>query len=368
MFIFQKEELKRVSPLLLFWAVYTAAFFLWAKTFFYTLPFLLGLLIAIFVQPAIRFLERKFHWNHAAATATMVLVFLAALFTVLVILSVIAVQEITAFLMQASENDFAEFSQPVSDFLNKIGEYLQKFDLTFWEQNKEAILEQLQNSMELILGLLGMALNFFSSLPAVITMLIVTVVSAFFLARDLEKLKLWLKTLFNSTIATHMKTAARSTSGVGQKYIFSYLFLYFITFCETYVILKILSLSYPLSTAFFTAVADVLPVLGPGFVFLPLILYQLLIGQYTKALGILIGWGIISLIRQIMEPKLISSTIKIHPLAMLAAIYFSLAGKNLWILFYIMGLFMLYSIFRETGALPTVIENAKENCETAAEK
>lgn len=368
MLIFQKEELKRISPLFLFWAVYTAAFFLWAKTFFYTLPFLLGLLIAIFVQPAIRLLERKFHWNHGVSTAVTVFVFLAALFTVLVVLSVIAVQEISAFLMQASENGFAEFSQPVSNFLNKIEEYLQKFDLSFWEQNKEAILEQLQKSMDLILGFLGVVLNFFSSLPAVITMLIVTVVSAFFLARDLEKLKCWLKALFSSSMAAHMRTAAKSTGGVGQKYIFSYLFLYFITFCETYVILKILSLSYPLSTAFFTAVADVLPVLGPGFVFLPLILYQLLIGQYAKALGILIGWGIISLIRQILEPRLISSTIKIHPLAMLAAIYFSLAGKSLWILFYIMGLFMLYSVFREAGALPAVIENEAKSCENAPEK
>lgn len=368
MLIFQKEELKRLSPLLLFWVIYTALFFLWAKTFFYTLPFLLGLLIAIFVQPAIKFLEKKLHWSHTTATAVTVFLFLAALGALFIILGVIAVQEITAFLMQASENGFAEFSQPVSDFLNKIGGYLQKFDLTFWEQNKEMILEQLQKSMDLILGFLGMVLGFFSSLPAVITMLIVTVVSAFFIARDLEKLKAWLKALLSSTIASHMKTAAKSNGGVGQKYIFSYLFLYFITFCETHVILKILSLSYPLSTAFFTAVADVLPVLGPGFVFLPLILYQLLIGQYAKALGLLIGWGIISLIRQIMEPKLISSTVKIHPLAMLAAIYFSLAGKNLWILFYVMGLCMLYSIFRETGALPAVIKGTKEKGDAVLEK
>lgn len=367
MLIFQKEELKRLSPLLLFWVIYTAAFFLWVKTFFYTLPFLLGLLAAIFVQPAIKFLEQKFHWNHTAAAATAVITFLTALCAALVVLGVIAVQEIAAFLIQASENGFSEFSEPVSDFLNKIGGYLQNFDLNFWEQNKEAILEQLQNSKELIWGIWGVTVNFFSSLPAVITMLIVTVVSAFFIARDLEKLKVWLKSLLTGTVAAHMKNAAKNTGGAGQKYMFSYLFLYFITFCETYVILKILSVSYPLSTAFFTAAADVLPVLGPGFVFIPLILYQLLIGQYAKALGLLIGWGIISLIRQILEPKLVSSSIKIHPLAMLAAIYFSLAGKSLWILFYIIGLFMLYSVFRETGALPAMVESSKENREAVSE-
>lgn len=365
--MFQKQEIKRLYPLLLFWAVYTAVFFLWVKTFFYTLPFLLGLLIAVAVQPAILFLDRKFHWNHTLSTTIVTVGTLAALFAALAFLSVFAVREITAFIVRASDNGFAEFSQPVADFLNKIGGYLQKFNLGFLEQNKEEIMELLQNSMDLIVRFLGTVLTLITSLPTVITMLIVVVFAVFFISRDMGKLKAWVKGVLSAGAVFHVKSAAENSGGMGRKYLLSYLFLYFITFCETYVILTILGMSYPLTTALITAVADVLPVLGPGFVFLPIAVYQLLIGEYAKAAGLLIGWGVVSLIRQIIEPKLVSSTVKIHPLAMLAAIYFSLVGKSIWILFYVMGFFALHSAFRETGALPSLTAQG-EKTNAAPEK
>ncbi len=354
--MFETKELKRIWPLLLFWAGYTLLFVLWAKTFFYTLPFLLGLLISIAVQPAVQLIERKFHWSRTASAAVVTVLAFAVLFAALTFLSVFAVREITAFILRVSEDGFAEFSQPVADFLNRAGSYLQKFDFKFLEQNKQEIMDLLQNSIDLIVKFLGTMLGILTSLPTVVTMLIVTVFSTFFISRDMGKLRAWIKEILSDSAAFHVKTAAENSGGMGRKYLLSYLFLYFITFCETYVILTILGMEYPLTTALITAVADVLPVLGPGFVFLPVTIYQLWVGKYAKALGLLIGWGVISLIRQIVEPRLVSSTVKVHPLSMLAAIYFSLVGKNLWILLYVVGFFTLHSAFRETGALPFLMK------------
>ena len=67
----------------------------------------------------------------------------------------------------------------------------------------------------------------------------------------------------------------------------------------------------------------------------------------------------ITCIRQIIEPKLVSSTAKVHPLGMLCAIYFSLVSGSIWVLFYVMGLLILYSAFKETGALPSLTHNNK---------
>ncbi len=359
--MFQIRELKRLSPLLLFWAAYTVLFFLWVKTFFYTLPFLLGFLIAVAVQPAILFLDRKFHWNHTLSTALVTAGVLAGLSAALVFLGIFAVREITAFILRASQGGFSEFSKPVADFLNQIGAYMQKFDLGFLEQNRQEILDFLQSSMDFLTGLLGAVLGVITSLPTVAAMLIVVVFAAFFFSRDMGKLRAWVKGLLSKNAVFHVKSAAESSGGMGRKYLLSYLFLYFITFCETFVILRILNMPYPLTAAVITAVADVLPVLGPGLVFLPLTLYRVLTGEYAAALGLLIGWGVISLIRQIMEPRLVSATVKIHPLSTLAALYFSLVGKSIWIFFYAIGFFSLYAAFRRTGALPPLAEEKSEN-------
>ena len=69
-----------------------------------------------------------------------------------------------------------------------------------------------------------------------------------------------------------------------RKYVLSYLFLYFLTFCETCVIMAVLGIPYPLMTGLIAAVADVLPVLGPGMVLAPVAIYQLLVGEYALSL------------------------------------------------------------------------------------
>lgn len=349
----QKRELKRVCPLLIFIAAYSLLFFLWVKTFFYTLPFLLGLLAAVLLHPVILFLDQKLHWNHTLSTAVVTLLALSALFAALVFLSILAVQEISTFLTWVSNGGFSELSQPVSQFLTQVENFWQQFHWDFLRQNSQDIINFLKNSLDLIASFLSAAASIITSLPAAITLVIVVFFSTFFIARDLERLQKWARRFLSGTAVFHMKKAVENTKGAGRKYLLSYLLIYFITFCETYVILSLLDMKYPLLVSLITAVADVLPILGPGAVFTPLAVYKLLTGRYIQAAGLLIGWLVITCIRQVIEPKLVASSTKVHPLAMLAAIYFSLVGKNIWLLFYVMGFFILYGAFRETGALPS---------------
>ena len=321
----------------------------------------MGFLIALAVQPVISFFQKKFHISRGPATLLATIFALVVLCGVLTLLGVLAVREITAFLTRVSQNGFEEFSQPVTEFLNQAGAFLGQFDLEFIDLHKQEILEALQNSMDLVTACMGTALNLLTSLPTVVTLVIVAVCAAFFFARDMKKLLTWGKSFFSDTVAFHVKSAVKNSGGTGRKYLLSYLFLYFLTFCQTCVIMAVLGVPYPLIIGIVTAVADVLPVLGPGMVLAPVAIYQLLIGQYARALGIVIGWLVITCIRQVVEPKLVASTVKIHPLATLAAVYFSLVGKSIWILFYVLGLCTLYAAFLETGALPPLVErNSKE--------
>lgn len=356
--MFQTKRWKRLSPLLFFFVAYSILFVLWVKTFLYTLPFLLGFLLALALQPVISFFQKRLPWSRGTASLLATILALVGIGSLLVILGILATREITSFLERISENDFAAFSEPVTKVLQEIKRLGSQLDLTFFNQHREELMQALQNSLDLVVGFLGTLLQVLTSVPTIFTLLLVTVCAAFFLARDMNSLLSWGKDFFTETVAFHVKTAVKHSEGTGRKYLFSYLFLYFLTFCETCVILSVLGLPYPFLTGILTAVADVLPVFGPGFVLIPLMIYQILIGQYAKALGLLIGWLVITCIRQIVEPKLVSSTIRLHPLVPLAAIYFSLVGKSIWILFYVLGLCTIYTAFRETGAFPPLVEKS----------
>lgn len=357
--MFKSKEIRRIAPLLIFFVVYTLVFWLWTKAFLYTLPFLIGGIIASAIQPLIKFFEKKLRFKHGISALVSTLLALILIIAAISFLSVYIVSEITALINSFSSKDYSQISAPITRIFDFIEKYFGKMDSSFFENNKEALLETIKNSSDLIMKMLMTILGAITSIPTIITMLFVSAFSSFFIAKDYCKIKAFIRGFLSEHTVFHIKFAAKHTSSASKKSMLSYLLIYFLTFCETLIITHILAVEYPFTVSIITAIADILPVLGPGIVLFPLAIYQLLIGAYSKAAGIVIGFFIITILREIMEPKLVASSTKIHPLVMLAAIYFSFVAKSFWVLIYMIGLFTLYLALKESGALPPLSSETK---------
>ncbi len=92
--------------------------------------------------------------------------------------------------------------------------------------------------------------------------------------------------------------------------------------------LLLLGVRRALLWALFTALVDLLPVLGSGAVLLPWAIVALLRGDGGLALGLTALWGGLSLIRGVLEPRLVGKRADLSPLATLIALYlgFTAAG------------------------------------------
>ena len=66
---------------------------------------------------------------------------------------------------------------------------------------------------------------------------------------------------------------------------------------------------------------DILPYVGTIIVFIPLLLYNILIKRYFVVIGLLALYVFVEIVRQILETKFISNKLEIHPLAVLVAVY-----------------------------------------------
>lgn len=66
---------------------------------------------------------------------------------------------------------------------------------------------------------------------------------------------------------------------------------------------------------------DILPYVGTIIVFIPLLLYNILIKRYFVVIGLLALYVFVEIVRQILETKFISNKLAIHPLAVLVAVY-----------------------------------------------
>lgn len=92
-------------------------------------------------------------------------------------------------------------------------------------------------------------------------------------------------------------------------------------------------------------VAEFLPYLGTGTILIPWGVYLIITGNFGLGLGLLILYTITMIVRQIIEPKVLSSSMNLNPLAVLISLFAGLqmfgavgllAGPAILVLFIIL--------------------------------
>ena len=72
-------------------------------------------------------------------------------------------------------------------------------------------------------------------------------------------------------------------------------------------------MQYALLTAFIITVFDALPVIGAGLILIPWAVYAFITGNIKLAVGLLIIQVSVTVVRQVVQPKILGDQIGIHP-------------------------------------------------------
>ena len=163
--------------------------------------------------------------------------------------------------------------------------------------------------------------------PKALVTLIVTVLACFYLSMDYEGLRDRLIALFPAPTAQKV-TAVRVKAGAAvRRFLRAYLLLTLLTFAEVFVGLMILGKHYAFLIALLVAFVDVLPILGVGTVLVPWAVVSILLKNYYFGFGLLVLFGVVTIVRQIAEPRLVGGSLGIHPLV---SLLFLFAGLELF--------------------------------------
>ena len=113
----------------------------------------------------------------------------------------------------------------------------------------------------------------------------------------------------------------------------SYALIMSITFVELSILLTLVGVNHPVLVAFGTACFDILPVLGTGGIMIPWALITLLQGNLFLGLKLLGVYVIVTVVRNIIEPKIVGSQLGLHPVVTLCSMFVGVQ------LFGVIGLF-----------------------------
>lgn len=291
------------------------------------MPLIISLIIAVVMKPLYDYFRSKFAFRSTfAATVITVFIFGIALAIVGFLLYLILLQAVKLFDL---------YGYLIEDYVNSP---------ELFNNLRDALM-----SGNLLGTVTDIASTLFRVIPLVIIFVVITFSLTVFFLHRLTSLRDAILDRVGDARREILSKVFSNAYLLVRRFIRSYMVLYVITFIEAAFIFYLTGVEYPLPFAFITAVADILPILGPGTVYLPFTVIFILQKNYLAGITILVFFLLTAILRQIMEPKIVSDSVKVHPLIVMTGIYLSIAAMNLWLLFYVVLLFLLYKVLSVSG-------------------
>ena len=286
-------------------------------------PFTIALFLSILTRPFTRFLEKKLKLSKKLSTIISIVTFL--IIGAIGWGSLKLISEI--YKLSQNLNNYSEMAQKLwSDNMTKIDTYLGNFPSGFTRQVNDTINSFISSgSARLGIFIKGL-INFITSIPTLILYICITILATFFISLDRDEIvafleqqlpKSWLDKVFN--IKTDMFTVLGS-------YIKAQIILMTICFFELLIWLNLLSflklnVPYPLLMSIIICLIDALPILGAGTILIPWAIISFALGDIKLGIMLIIIYLFVLSVRQMLEPKLVSQNLGVHPLITLISMY-----------------------------------------------
>lgn len=178
-------------------------------------------------------------------------------------------------------------------------------------------------------------------IPSMFVAFLITVLSSCFMATDYDLIVGFIKKQLSGKNAEKLSKSKKIVFSSIGKLIRSYAIIILVTFTELAIGLNILKLTgiysggHVFGICAIIALLDILPVLGTGTFMVPWIVYSLITDKTSLAVGLLIVYVVIYLVRQVLEPKIVGGTVGLPAFMTLMAMY---VGSQL---FGVAGIFLL---------------------------
>ena len=306
-------------------------FLLYKLAIFYT-PFIIAIIIASLINPIINFFTKKLKFNRKiAAIISLLLVF--GILGVLITLGITRLVEECKNLIASSNDSYKELYNYCIGYINDIQNGNLPLPDELAELARQATQSIIDSAKNIATGLGNRIISTVSSIPTMITYIIITILATIFTCFDRQFVLDKISSQVPKKWIDKIKEIYTEMWEVSWKYIKAEVKLSFICFIWVLVGLIIfdlcgLGVRYTVLMAMLVGFIDLLPIFGAGSVMIPWAIYLGFTGNMPLAIAVLCLWGIWAIIRQIIEPHMVSKQIGMHPLITLVAMYtgFKLIG------------------------------------------
>lgn len=279
-------------------------------------PFVLAIVLTALITPMVDRLEERFKWSRGLAVAVILSVAVLLIVTLLGVVTARLVTEIGQFITDLPTLR-GTLTQRVDESITRLRTLYAGLPAPI-EETTNRMLEQLSG------GLSNLARNFLDiigAVPAFLFQLVIASIATYFLSKD--------QRLFGRTIMQYVPRTRRSqvlqikdeiARGI-IGFLRAQVILVGISAVLAILGLSILRVPYAWFLGLLAGFLDIVPMVGPSGVFLPLAGYHMATGNVGYGIAILVVLGALLAVRQLVEPRVVGAYLGLHPLTSLVAVF-----------------------------------------------
>lgn len=287
------------------------------------LPFLLALAVALATRPLVVLLKR-FRLPNILATTISLFVVLILVFGILYAVINRVVSEVT-LLSRQLPSIMASMPAAIDSIIEKWNNFSAGFNPEISQNINTTIHEFTTSLASFVMPATQKVLNavtgIASSLPHILIFTVAFLFCSVFLVKDYEFIMKSISNQFPEKVMGHMLQVKKYAFTALGKYLKGMAIIMLITFLELFVGFLILDIQYAFLLAVIISFLDALPAIGTGGVLIPWSIISLILGDVRLGISILVLYVIIFVVRQIIEPKIMSSTLGTYPIITVLAMY-----------------------------------------------
>ncbi len=285
-------------------------------------PFILGAVIAVLIEPAVVWLERRGLPRPWAACLSLTAAALSGA-TLLAWAMAALVAELGR--LAARLPDLETLGEQVGRTLADIGAGLPPVA----RRLLEAETQRLYGEIGPLAGRAAAAVQVwaFGDVPRQLLAVGVACFSAYFLCRDRVAIAEFVAASLPGPLVARVRRIQAAVAGSARGFLGAELVLVGVTFAATAAGLALIGAPYVLLAAAGAALLDLLPVVGPSLIFVPWAAFLWLGHAPGAALALLAVWAGAALARWALTPHVLGHRVGLHPLLALFSLY---AGVGLF--------------------------------------
>lgn len=326
-----------------------AAFIIVPYLLYYVLPFftpfIIAYLFALMLEPLNQWLTKKGKISRILAANISYFLFIAILSLLSYFMITRIVQEIIGLVKFIQRN-----MTNIEAWFLDMNRQIQDLFLLLPEDVKNQINTSLKSFFDNLattdlLSTIGLhTINLTAAIPNFFVLLILAFISLYLITLHLPQINAKWFSYFKESSKRKLDLILIDLRKATIGFIHAQIIISSITYVITSIALTIIGVHYAFAIAFIIILVDILPILGTGSVLVPWAIVSLTRGDLFLAIGLMILYLVIIVVRRIIEPKILGERIGLSPLATLISI---------WIGFKVLGVVGLF-----LGPIAIILFNA----------